>query len=210
MFCCRPYSFDAGFLSRFAGKLYVPLPDENLKEEFLFKSIQSKNMHVDVELEDIRKLLKNYCEGISLRELEFVVNEAILNGPLKRLETATHFIYNDLCDNYIACFCNSPECFGEVRSHLSIPAEKLVMPEIQCSDLRKAAGNMKPSNDEAMINDNFLFSQGIVRKNADGVEQNKDNDGKIKASTGYASCIGLVIILILLISCVLFVELFMY
>ena len=58
--------------------------------------------------------------------------------------------------------------------------------------------------------ENPATDDGAESQIKDSPDPLKDNDGKIKASTGYASCIGLVIILILLISCVLFVELFMY
>ena len=197
---------DDGFLSRFAAQLYIQLPDDSKKEKFLMKSVQTKNLFI--ETTDVKKFVRIHSDLYSLRECETVVNQAILDGPLSRIENATHFIYNEISDSYVLCECRSDKCSGVLQSHLTIRPEKIVMPELRFVDLEKAAGKVTIANSDQIISDNLKFSEGICKlNNNENVITGAENEAKLKnRSNGICACFILIAIVSLITVIIIFVE----
>ena len=94
------------------------------------------------------------------------------------------------------------------NSHTAFDPLKIVMPEIQLNDLKRAARNITPSNTDKIINDNLMFAEGVMKPKDTGIEKEK-NEGKIKPRNPFGACVILFIVVIFLGACILFVELVM-
>ena len=212
IFLFRPGSIDEGFLSRFGkGKFHIALPDSMKKFKYLSASFKDKGVNVDQK--DIKRAIDVFSENLSLRELETIVNESILNGPLTRIELATHFLYNPMSDTYLPCECTLQNCCGVKLSHLAISPEKVVIPEVRMSDIEKAASSMTPSNTEDIINHNLQFaeceSRGFGESNIVGAQQSEQKLLGRTRTNGCCACCILLFVLFVISVFVVFVEYFM-
>jgi hypothetical protein len=210
IFLFRPGSIDEGFLSRFGkGKFHIALPDNMKKCKYLSESFNDKGVNFDQM--EIRRAINVFPENLSLRELETIVNDSILNGPLTRIELTTHFLYNPMSDTYLPCECTSQNCCGVKLSHLAISPEKVIIPEVRMSDIEKAASSLTPSNTEEIINHNLQFaecesSRGMGDTNNVGAQQSQPKHLGRTRTNGCCAWFILLSVLCVISVIVVFVE----
>lgn len=181
-----------------------------MKVRYLYSSF--KNKQIPIDLRDVEELVKEFqLINFSLRELERLVNKSILNGPLTRVEKADHFIHNPIRDNYVLCECKSSKCCGVKMSHLSIPPEKVVIPEVRFVDLKEAASAIVPLNEEDLIIENKRFSEGLppICKDVTTEATEDVKLTRVRSNSEVCACCLFMIVILTLVFIVLFAEIFM-
>ena len=170
--------------------------------DFLVGSFANKG--IEVSKKNIEICVRSFTENFGLRELELIIDESILRGPLAKIEKCDHFIQKG--DKYLPCQCKSKRCVGIQMSHLDIPPDQIIFPPVTLIDLQDAAGSVKAANDHEMINSNNRFAAGeTVIENTNENETEK-KVGRVK-SNGLGTCLLLSLVLVLSVSIVIFAEL---
>ena len=71
---------------------------------FANKGIEVSKKHIEICVRS------SYTENFGLRELELIIDESILRGPLAKIEKCDHFIQKG--DKFLPCQCESKRCGG--------------------------------------------------------------------------------------------------
>ena len=173
------------------------------KMDFLVGSFANKGIEVSKKHIEIC-VRSSYTENFGLRELELIIDESILRGPLAKIEKCDHFIQKG--DKFLPCQCESKRCGGIQMSHLDIPADQIIFPPVTLIDIQDAAGSVKAANDQEMINNNNRFAAGETVIENINENETEQKVGRVK-SNGLGACLLILLILVLSVSIIIFAEL---
>ena len=120
---------------------------------------------MEVDPREIKSFVKAECQDFSYRELECIVNKAILSGPLTKISNAKHWIYDEKTNKY-----KISECGGEFSSHLDYSSSLVNIPKLDILDLINIARKTSPSNSEHLIMNNINFESGVFKDPGDTSE----------------------------------------
>ena len=165
---------------------------------FANKGIEVSKKHIEICVRS------SYTENFGLRELELIIDESILRGPLAKIEKCDHFIQKG--DKFLPCQCESKRCGGIQMSHLDIPADQIIFPPVTLIDIQDAAGSVKAANDQEMINNNNRFADGETVIENINENETEQKVGRVK-SNGLGACLLILLILVLSVSIIIFAEL---
>jgi vacuolar protein-sorting-associated protein 4 len=151
----RPEALDAGVLSRFDRKIYVPLPDSRVRYSQLANLLKKNEDDVGTSLGEQELLdLASELDYYSGRDIARLV-EAAQNNVLQQISHATHFkraTKRDGTDVMVPCAPDTPGAL--VRSYMELtPEHRLLIaaPMLTLPQLRLALALVKPVVDSDRI-----------------------------------------------------------
>nr|CAD7595112.1 unnamed protein product [Timema genevievae] len=144
-----PWDLDAGIRRRFEKRIYVPLPNENVRY-FMFR-FHIGDTPNDINDRDLRELAK-LTDMYSGADINILVRDATMQ-PIRKILAATHFrqvtgrcpvnpsvILDDLLT---PCRSKSPDAIP--MDWQQVPSDKLVEPLVTMDDMRRALVSSKPT-----------------------------------------------------------------
>nr|CAD7459368.1 unnamed protein product [Timema tahoe] len=142
-----PWDLDAGIRRRFEKRIYVPLPNENVRY-FMFR-FHIGDTPNDINDRDFRELAK-LTDMYSGADINILVREATMQ-PIRKILAATHFRRVTgrcpvnpsvmLDDLLTPCRSKSPDAIP--MDWQQVPSDKLVEPLVTMDDIRRALVSSK-------------------------------------------------------------------
>ncbi|CDI86093.1 vacuolar sorting ATPase Vps4, putative [Eimeria praecox] len=138
-----PWALDAAIRRRFERRIFIPLPKVQAREQLLRSGLGGTPHHLKDA--DFRHLARE-LEGFSGSDISVLVRDALFE-PIRRCRTATAFkqVMIDGRAFYVPCHPDDPDPTTRKMTLMSVPADRLLPPEVTMEDFHSAMRHTRPS-----------------------------------------------------------------
>ncbi|CDJ29675.1 vacuolar sorting ATPase Vps4, putative [Eimeria mitis] len=138
-----PWALDAAIRRRFERRIFIPLPKVQAREQLLRAGLGGTPHHLKDA--DFRHLARE-LEGFSGSDISVLVRDALFE-PIRRCRTATAFkqVMVDGRAFYVPCHPDDSDPTTRKMTLMSIPADRLLPPEVTMEDFHSAMRHTRPS-----------------------------------------------------------------
>ncbi|CDJ58542.1 vacuolar sorting ATPase Vps4, putative [Eimeria maxima] len=138
-----PWALDAAIRRRFERRIFIPLPKVQAREQLLRSGLGGTPHHLTDA--DFRHLARE-LEGFSGSDISVLVRDALFE-PIRRCRTATAFKQVVIDGRAFYVPCHPDDCDPTTRKMtlMSVPADRLLPPEVTMDDFHSAMRNTRPS-----------------------------------------------------------------
>ncbi|KAH7357304.1 P-loop containing nucleoside triphosphate hydrolase protein [Rhexocercosporidium sp. MPI-PUGE-AT-0058] len=142
-----PWSLDPAIRRRFQRKVYIPLPDQEAREQ-MFKIHVGESM-ADLTEEDYKKFAER-TKGLSGSDISIAVQDA-LNQPVKKVSSSKHWrkVTHEGAEKLTPCKATDDGAMP--MSWRTVPASQLLEPDVEVEDFFTVLDKVKPTVSEEEI-----------------------------------------------------------